>query len=75
MAYATHLVSARHTSCIEVNKPEKNDAELSGPRMSEILEDLHSFPRSVYATETTTTTVVVLLIQSMLLKVQCATLS
>jgi len=50
---------------MELDKPEKNDAELSGPRMSEILEDLHSLPRSLHATETATTTVAVLLIQSM----------
>ena len=42
--------------------------------MSEI-DDLHSFLRSVYATEIATTTVTTLLIQSMLLKVQCTTLS
>ena len=51
MTYGTRPVSARHTIYAGVNEPKRNDAELSGPRMSEI-EDLRSFLRSVYATET-----------------------
>jgi hypothetical protein len=51
-----------------VEEPKKNDARLSGPRMSEI-GDLRSFLRSMYVAETATTAVAVLLIQSMLFEV------
>ena len=69
MTYGARSVSARRTKHREVDEPNKNDAELSGPRMSEI-EDLRSFLRSAYATETATTTVAALLIQSMPPKVR-----
>ena len=59
-----------------MNKPNKNDAESSGPGMSEI-GDLRNFRKRVYASETSEAamrTAAVLEIQSMLLKVERTTL-
>ena len=61
MTCTAHPVSARNVKCKRVDEPKKNEAELSGPRMSEI-GDPRNFLRSVYVTETATIIVAVLLI-------------
>lgn len=72
MAYTARSVSVVRGKRGETDEPKKNDAKLSGPRMSG-MPDLRDLLRNRYAAETATITVTALLIHSMLVEAQRTT--